>query len=597
MEEGMEKRLLLSFALSILVLFAFSWLFTPTGPEPAEGPAVEAPAPALEAPATAAAGPAQADVPDVPEVDAPDDAPAAAEVRAGAPVEVALTTDRYALAFNNRGAVLGSVALPDYVDGTGRPLELIRASESTGWPLEIRTGDPAVDAEIRDALFAVEESDGEVRMRYAAAGLDVVKVFRVDPARYRLEVEIDVRRNGAAVPFAVVWQGGFGERYSAGVPFAGGAGASVVYLEGEAFERLAAGDIETPDDVPPAALAGVADRYFMAVFLLPGPAAPRVEGVAVAAAAGDEEITPRIELAYPNGPVGIYVGPQQERYLADVDPRLTNVIDYGFFGFLSRPMMLGLVLIHDTVVGNWGWSIILLTIVINIAFFPLRLKQQLSMQKMQKIQPQMRTLQDKYKKLKPNDPRRPEVQAEMVGLYKKHGVNPLGGCLPLLLQMPFLIAVFWLLQVSIELRQAPWMLWIQDLAAPDPYYILPILFGVSMFVQQKMMPTSPDPTQARIMMIMPPMLTLLFLNSQSGLMLYWLTSNVFGVGQQALIRKYWAPASKPKREAAGKPEVSSAKADAAPADGADANAPGVDADATGETAPESGARRRRRRRK
>ena len=595
MEEGMEKRLLLSFALSILVLFAFSWFLSPTGPEQADGPAVEAPASAPEAPAATPpatpAGPVQAAGPEVPDEEAPDAPLPAAEVRADAPVEVTLATDRYALAFSNRGAVLRSVALPDYVDGTGQPLELIRASEVSGWPLEIRTGDPATDAEIRDALFAVEEGAGEVRMRYAAAGLEVVKAFRVDPDRYRLEAEINVLRNGAAVPFSVVWQGGFGERYSAGVPFAGGAGASVVYLEGEAFERLAAGDIESPDDVPPAALAGVADRYFMAVFLLPGPVAPRVEGVAVASDDGEEETAPRIELAYPNGPVGIYIGPQQERHLADVDPRLTDVIDYGFFGFLSRPMMLGLVLIHDSVVGNWGWAIILLTIVINIAFFPLRLKQQLSMQKMQKIQPQMRTLQDKYKKLKPNDPRRPEVQAEMVGLYKKHGVNPLGGCLPLLLQMPFLIAVFWLLQVSIELRQAPWALWIQDLAAPDPYYILPILFGVSMFVQQKMMPTSPDPTQARIMMIMPPMLTVLFLNSQSGLMLYWLTSNVFGVGQQAMIRKYWAPASSPKREAARKPD-GSAKTGTAPAD-----APGADASASEEPAGEPGGRRRRRRRK
>jgi len=214
-------------------------------------------------------------------------------------------------------------------------------------------------------------------------------------------------------------------------------------------------------------------------------------------------------------------------------------------------MMFGLVAIHG-VVGNYGWSIIVLTIFINFVFFPLRLKQQLSMQKMQKIQPKMRTLQDKYKKLKPNDPRRPEVQAEMMGLYKKHGVNPLGSCFPLLLQMPFLIAIFWALQVAVELRQAPWMLWIQDLSAADPYYVLPLLFGTAMFTQQKMTPTAMDPMQARIMMLMPVMMTVLFITYPSGLMVYWVTSTIFGIGQQLLIKKYW-PSDAPKRAPAPVP--------------------------------------------
>ncbi|PYS21022.1 MAG: hypothetical protein DMG11_28620 [Acidobacteria bacterium] len=181
---------------------------------------------------------------------------------------------------------------------------------------------------------------------------------------------------------------------------------------------------------------------------------------------------------------------------------MVAVINYGWFEIIARPLEVALLTIHSYI-GNFGWSIVLLTLAINLVLFPLRLKQQVSMQKMQKIQPQMRTLQDKYKKLKANDPKRPQVQAEMMDLYKQHGVNPLGGCLPLLLQMPVFFGLLSMLSVSIELRRAPWILWIKDLSQHDPYYVLPILFAISMIVMQKMTPTSVDPAQAKMMMIMP----------------------------------------------------------------------------------------------
>jgi YidC/Oxa1 family membrane protein insertase len=232
--------------------------------------------------------------------------------------------------------------------------------------------------------------------------------------------------------------------------------------------------------------------------------------------------------------------------------------DYGWFGFIAKPLTAALLWIHSYI-GNFGWAIIVLTALINLVLFPLRLKQQVSMQKMQKVQPQMRTLQDKYKKLKANDPKRVEVQSQMMNLYKEHGINPMSGCLPLLLQMPFLIAFWKMLSVSIELRHAPWMFWLTDLSRPDPYYIMPILMAVSMFITQKMTPTTADPVQARMMMIMPIMFSVLFISAQSGLMLYWLTSNVVGIGQQFVINKYWssrdteAPKNRPgkKQESTG----------------------------------------------
>ena len=267
-----------------------------------------------------------------------------------------------------------------------------------------------------------------------------------------------------------------------------------------------------------------------------------------------------------------------------VSSTLVPVIDYGWFGFLARPLLFGLRWIQSYL-GNYGWSIITLTLFINFILFPLRLKQQLSMLKMQKIQPQMKTLQDKYKKLKANDPRRQKVQAEMMGLYKKNGVNPLGGCLPLLLQMPFLFAFFTLLRVAIEVRGEPWMLWIQDLSQPDPFYVLPILMGLSMFVMQKMTPTTMDPAQARIMMMMPVMLSgmFIFFPVSAGLMLYWLTSNVVGVGQQFFINQYWVPRKGKEKEKAPEPPALPAAAEP------------VDEDIGGEMAGDTEPKRRNRR--
>ena len=180
------------------------------------------------------------------------------------------------------------------------------------------------------------------------------------------------------------------------------------------------------------------------------------------------------------------------------------------------------------------------------------------MLKMQKIQPQMRTLQDKYKKLKASDPRRAQVQTEMMGLYKVHGVNPMGGCFPLLLQMPVLIGLYSMLSVSIELRRAPWIGWITDLSRPEMLLIpvLPILMTVSMIIMQKMTPTTVDPAQAKMMMIMPVMFLFMFWRAQSGLTLYWLTGNVIGIGQQVFINKYWSPRTETKLESRSKSKES-----------------------------------------
>ena len=544
----MEKRILLSFALSLAVLLAFSWLFSPPPPPP-DGPEAVAPPQVQAEPSENATAP----LPPLPPLPAPFEE-AATEVIATSVQEVIVETPRYEVRISNDGARLESIRLRDYEGEPGEMLELVDpvVGASVGWPLEITTGDAATDEAIQAALYVVERNGSDVRLEFASEGLRVIKELRFDPEGHGIQVEADVRRDGVAIPFSLTWQGEFGDQSIDYEP----ALVNVVYMEGGEFERLNVGRIDGAEGLGPTTYVGVEDQFFVAMFLLPGGALPRASTTAINPGAEDVVSTPRVDIEYPGAPVTLYVGPKQQDHLRVIDPNLPEVIDFGFFEIIVRPLLLGLLWIHGYV-GNFGWSIIILTFFINFALMPLRLKQQLSMLKLQKIQPQMRTLQDKIKKLKSSDPRRQELQTEMMGLYKQHGVNPLGGCLPLLVQMPFLFAFFSLLRSSIELRGAPWLpFYIQDLSKPDPLVILlPGLMGLSMFAMQKMTPSAADPMQARMMMIMPLVLPIMLITMQSGLMLYWLTSNVLGMGFQHFINKRYGEEFKKGKQ--GQPKEAS----------------------------------------
>ena len=544
MDETMEKRLLLSFALSLGVLVIFSWFFAPGPPQP---PVTDDPIPAEQAASATLQAQDQREQPVVAGRSEgsglePNASPAApelvtGEIQAAAVEQIVVNTSRYAARISNEGARLESIRLRQYAGNDGSPLELIDSAAATvaGWPLEIVTGDPATDQIIRSALFVVEQQGSQVRLEYASEGLRVVKEFRFRDEGHAVDVEVEVRRGSEALPFSLVWQGEFGDQsrdFDAGM-------SNLVYFQSGEFERLNVGDLDEPQVIGSTPYVGIEDQFFMVMFRVPEGIVPTATAVSLDADANNLELGPRLEVPF-TGPVAVslYLGPKQQDALREIDPDLVSVIDYGFFGVIVRPLLVALLWIHSYV-GNFGWAIVLLTLAINFVLFPLRLKQQTSMLKMQQIQPQMRTLQDRYKKLKSSDPRRQEVQAEMMGLYKKHGVNPVGGCLPVLLQMPFLFAFFTLLRTAIELRGAPWMLWIQDLSAADPYYVLPVLMGGSMLAMQRMTPMTGDPMQVKIMRLMPLMLIVMFLRAQSGLMLYWLTGNLVGVGQQYFINKHY----------------------------------------------------------
>jgi YidC/Oxa1 family membrane protein insertase len=248
---------------------------------------------------------------------------------------------------------------------------------------------------------------------------------------------------------------------------------------------------------------------------------------------------------YPSPPQGTpyFAGPKDFDVLAKVDRDLVRAIDFGMFAWIVVPLLRALKWINGYV-GNYGWSLILLTVLINLAMFPLRHKSVVSMRKMQEVQPEVKAIQDRYAKLKMTDPARGKMNQELMALYKERGVNPASGCVPMILTLPVLFAFYSMLSVAIELRGAPFIGQIHDLSAHDPWFIWPVVMGITMFIQQKMTPSTADPMQQRMMMIMPVMMTGMFLWAASGLVIYWTVSNVWGIGQQMITNRLIGPTVK-----------------------------------------------------
>ena len=458
-----------------------------------------------------------------------------------------METPLYIATFSNVGGVLRSCKLKNYTDGEGHPLELIDEKSGTrvGWPLMMTTGDPKLDDEVNRAQFVGRKDGDRLSLEFAANGVHASKTVQFDPENYVFSLETSLTKNGNPVPHYIDWRGGFGDQSIPQDP----AKKNAVYQTDTTFKRVNLRGMKDQEQVFTTVRGGVDDQYFLGMFLMAdNPVQLKVRKQEYPGPDAKTQIPALwVSAMVPEGRAfRVYVGPKQRDWLSKADAPLAGALDYGYFEFIARPLVFCLLWIHSYI-GNFGWAIILLTIVLNIIMFPLRLKQQVSMLKMQKIQPQMRRLQDQYKKLKATDERRQEVQKQMMGLYKEHGVNPMGGCLPLLLQMPLLFGFYSALSYSIELRRAPWIFWIKDLSQYDPYYIIPILMAVAMVVQQKMTPTANvDPAQAKMMMVMPVLMTFMFLFYSSGLALYWLTSNVIGIVQQVFINKYWSPHAEAK---------------------------------------------------
>jgi len=548
-----ERRLLLAVALSLLVLTAYSLLFAPASPPSAPAPSPTAVAAAAPARAPApAAGPAEA-----PEAKAPATAQADDRER-----RVEVQADDYAVAFTNRGARLVSWTLSRYRDARGRPEEMTPTQGAGVRPLDVETGDAAVDARLREALFkptadTVTVSGAEphaLRFAFSDGEVEAEKtlVFR---ASGLVAVDVKVKQNGREVPRRLLWGPGVGNPSPEEREVQGYQEPRGVAFSAGAVEHLEAAKLP-PSGRPLSSVGwvGVESHYFAAIFVAPaGGAAAEVRPQASPAKPDEKPSVAPVAAIDASGPepVQLFVGAKDHQALAKLGHRLERVVPVGDWIGPIVVVLMSLLRWVQSHVGNWGWSIVVLTVLINLAMAPFRHYSIVNGLKMAKLSPEMKAIQERYRKVPLMDPRRQKMQEEVAALYAKHGMSMgsqmMVGCLPLLLTMPFLFAFYRVLTVSIELRGAPF-LWISDLAQKDPLFLTPVLMGVSMFVMQKMTPSTMDPAQQRIMMLMPLMLAGMFLWAPAGLNLYWLTSNLWSILQQGVSMKLLHPALALARE-------------------------------------------------
>jgi YidC/Oxa1 family membrane protein insertase len=554
----MERRVLLAIFLAFLVLYTWQALFVKPVPKPAATSGT-----------TSSAG--TADVNATPSQDnAARTAPPAAAAKPAVALAPALvsdtverdvrveTSDVIAI-FTNKGARLKSWRLKHYRDQDKQPQELIEHLSSQPLPFTLRTASDTTTATANEGLYKVTgaPTDGsqpslvDLHFEYRdSAGIHVTKEFHLDPASYIFSFQSQVEENGQSVPASIVWGPAIGDitELSRGVKKAEG-----ILFQNDKVVRLAQKDIAKQATYEGNFhYAGVDDNYFLVATLSEQPLKVTYSPVSIPPPAGSKDAARdltsfSIEPRRPDAPLKFFAGPKDFYLLREIDPALAKAIDFGYFQVIVVPLLQSLRWVNSYV-GNYGWSIILLTFFINVILFPLRHKSVVSMRKMQEIQPQVKAIQDRYSKLKATDPAKQKMNTEMMALYKEKGVNPASGCVPMLLTMPFIFAFYSLLSTAIELRGAPFIFWIRDLSSHDPYFVTPILMGISQVWQQRLAPAAGmDPIQQKMTMLMPVFFTFLFLWYPSGVALYWLINNVFAIGQQYMTNYMIGP---PKARAA-----------------------------------------------
>ncbi len=516
------KRTILAVVLSMAVLLIFQKFIAPSPPQ--RVPTAETPS-ALgggEAPAPAPAPPAS-------QILAPSPAPSQQPI-----ATVTLENDLLAVTLSNRAASIVGARLKKYGDRPGGdPVELLSAP--SGYDLAGATRLVTAAPQWSTAYREVQRSGQQVAYAWESAdGVRIEKTYTLEPGRYDLSLEVRVV-NGSGQPLRdrlglILVQDFTGgeDRYT----FTGPA----YYRAGELEEVKLKKVKEGVQDTGEIDWAAFLEKYFL-VAALPGQA--KGTGLRIGSHLGLENVV-ELELDAPffdlapgadmTQPYRLYLGPKLSEALAPLGSNFSELVNYGFFDLIAKPLAVFLKMIYRFV-GNYGIAIIILTALIKGVFWPLSARSFKSMQRMKELQPKMQRLKEKYG----ND--RERLNMEVMQLYKTHKVNPLGGCLPMLVQIPFFFALYKILLSSIELRHAPFMLWIQDLSAKDPYYITPLLMGASMFLQQKMTPAAgPSEGQMKMMMYgMPVVFTFLFLNFPSGLVIYWLVNNLLSIAQQAMM--------------------------------------------------------------
>ncbi len=513
-------------------------------------------APSIQAPAAAdpadllpsVSGPAE--LPGEPPA-APDNLPTTAQIAPAAPASatagaatIMIETDVFELSVSAQGGTLVGARLKNYPLSKDTPdvqVDLLSNAPddlytiATGLVDSNREGPTHLaDLTTAEKSYRMTGATLEVPFRWKnASGVSVEKIYRLKRGEYDIDIEYRIRNAGAADWRALSYmqirklhnppeRSMFDvDSYSYNGP---------IYYDGEKYEKI---DPEDLADTPlKATIAGgwlaSIEHHFLTAAIPPadqdfsydasftnGFVTVRSSGPAIVVPAGGETVTSST----------LFVGPKLQNQLSATAPDLDLTVDYGFLALLAKPLFWLLQKVHGFV-GNWGWSIILVTFLIKLAFYKLTETSGRSMAKMRKLQPRLKALQERYK----DD--RPALSTHMMDLYKREKVNPAAGCLPMLVQIPFFIAFYWVLLESVEMRQAPFALWINDLSSRDPFFVLPLLMGIAMFVQQKLNPAPPDPVQAKVMSILPVMFTVFFAFFPAGLVLYWLTNSVLSIVQQ-----------------------------------------------------------------
>ena len=490
---------------------------------------------------------------------------------------IVVENDLYRVEFSNRGAVVKSWRLKKYMDDSKpqRVLDVVHpdaAQQTGGWPFALVLDDEEIQSAANSGLYQISspastlQAPADAEFSWSDGHLEVTKHFHFDHT-YVVHVETSVKMDGAPVAAGLGWLGGFGDLTVLNpAPIDT---VSVFYTENGKLTDIAAKKLDGPEKWAPGVWQGgkdwdgIEDRYFTAAFLPPNGAAPgtletrywKVFRTVQVDGKDTQEPVPEVATAAKQPlALRVFVGPKDYDDLKKMNPQLHALVNFGWLEFIADPLFHGLKWLHNYI-PNWGWAIVVLTLVINLLLFPLRISSYKSTLKMQRVAPEIKQIQDKYKKYSMRDPRKAEMNKEVMAVYSREGINPVGGCFQMFLQMPIWIGLNTTLRYAIEMRHARWFGWITDLSAKDPYYVLPIVMGLSMYLVSKMTPmTSTDPQQQMMMKIMPVTMAGIFMISpiSSGLAVYILTSSLVGILQQWWLNRTHPVTAVPVKAAKGK---------------------------------------------
>jgi YidC/Oxa1 family membrane protein insertase len=458
---------------------------------------------------------------------------------------IKISTGAATYIFTNKGAVIKNILLSQHETANGEPIDLVEQKANSPLPLSLESNNSQVTNILQNAYYqpstlSMELSEsqptGNLKMQLVhSSGLEVIREFNFRYNNFMVEVETQIKAPTFAsqnLTYNVLYGPGMGGKVTSQTDYIVFSGATT-FVNNERLETSPEDIINEVVHRGDLAWTSFQNKYF-------GTALIPKEGIksAVVKKYGDDVyVGLKMESVQSSASSShiLYAGTKELQVLEKSGHKLVRLMDYGWFGnkfaFLVKPLLKALQYFYE-IFNNYGWAIIFVTIIIKIIFAPLTHKSFKSMKGMHKVQPYVKIIQERHK----GD--RQKMNEEMIELYKKHKVNPLGGCLPMLLQIPVFIGLYHALFFSIELRGAPFVGWVKDLSVADPYYVWPVIMGATMFLQQKLNPSIGDPMQQKIMMMLPIVFTFLFMSFPSGLVLYWTINNILTISQQAYIYKF-----------------------------------------------------------